>query len=269
VPSTAYLLDNVRELDRLRLQARVWEPAGAELLARIGPAAAPGLRVLDAGCGAMGWLGVLADWVGPTGTVVGTDIAPNLLEAASGFVAERGLENVELVEDDLFASRLAPGSFDLVHARFQLAPIGREAGQLAAYRRWLRPGGWLVLEDPDAASWRLQPQASATARLIALVLEAFRAGGGDFDSGRRLPDLLRACGVAEPGVMATIRALEPGHPYLRLPLQFATSLEPRLVPALIGSDELAALRDAVEAELAAPGAWGTSFTLVGAWGRVP
>ena len=261
------LLDASRELDRLRLQSRVWEPAGRALLADVGEGS--GLRALDVGCGALGWLRLLSAWVGTSGTVVGTDVAPQLLDAARALVDEDALHNVEVVEDDLFASALEPHAFDLVHARFQLAPLGHEAEQLAAYVRWLKPGGILVLEDPDASTWHLNPDAPATTELIRLILEAFRTSGGDFDSGRRLPDLLRSVGVAEPRVCATVRALEPGHPYLRLPLQFATSLEARLVPALVSAEPLAWLRADVEAELARPETWGTTFTLIGAWGRVP
>lgn len=265
--TSTYLLDSARELERLRLQSRVWEPAGRELLESCG--AGTGLRALDVGCGALGWLRILSAWVGRAGHVVGTDVALPLLDAARALIEDDALANVEVVHDDLFASDLEPGSFDLVHARFQLAPIGRVEAQLEAYRRWLKPGGVLVLEDPDASSWRVNPDAPATSALIDLVLEAFRAGGGDFDSGRRLPDHLRTLGVAEPNVRSTVIALEPGNPYLRLPLQFATSLEARLVPALIGAEALAILRAEVEAELALPTAWGTTFTLVSAWGRVP
>jgi len=47
----------------------------------------------------------------------------------------------------------------------------------------------------------------------------------------------RIAGLA-PTVRARIVALVPGHPYLRLPLQFAASLRPRL-EALISPTELA------------------------------
>jgi SAM-dependent methyltransferase len=267
VTTSPTLLDASRELDRLRLQSRVWEPAGRELLGEIGEGS--GLRTLDVGCGALGWLRLLSAWVGPQGEVVGTDVAAPLLDAARSLVDEDALHNVRVVEDDLFASALEPRSFDLVHARFQLAPLGRESEQLAAYVRWLKPGGILVLEEPDSASWHLNPAAPATTELIRLVLDAFRAGGGDFDSGRRLPDLLRSVGIAEPRVRATVRALEPGHPYLRLPLQFASSLEARLVPAFLSAEPLAWLRADVEAELGRAETWGTTFTLISAWGRIP
>jgi SAM-dependent methyltransferase len=145
-------------------------------------------------------------------TVVGTDVAPELLAAAREEVPA-----AELVVDDLFATRLEPGSFDLVHARFVLAPLGRWDEQLDVYRRLLRPGGVLALEEPDSGSWHFNPPAPSAERVIALILEAFRA----------LPSLLRELG-ATPQVAAHVIALAPGDPYLQLPLQFARSLGERL-----------------------------------------
>lgn len=260
-----YLLRGQRsELDRLLLQSRVWEPAGRTLLSELGDGA--GVRALDIGCGALGWLRILAGWVGADGEVIGTDVDERLLEAARTVVDDARLANVVLERDDLFASALPPASFDLVHARFQLAPLGRVDEQLAAYTALVRPGGLLVLEDPDAASWRVNPAAPATERLIGLIREAFLAAGGDFDIGRRLPELLAAYG-ARPEVRACVVALEPGHPYLRLPLQFAAALRPRL-EQLVAVTEIDRLLDAVGLELDAPHRWGTTFTLVQAWGRL-
>ena len=112
------------ELGRLQLQSRVWEPAGRALLARIGEPRS-GARALDLGCGALGWLRILSEWVGPSGSVVGTDIDESLLDAARSFLETEGIGNVELLVDDLFESKQEPGSFDLVHARYVIAPLGR------------------------------------------------------------------------------------------------------------------------------------------------
>jgi len=116
------------------------------------------------------------------------------------------------------------------------------------------------------ASWCINPDAPAVERLIDLIGKGFRAGGGNFNAGRELPSLLREVGV-EPAVRAQIVALPPGHPYLRLPLQFATSLRPRL-EALIGSDALDELLHESELELQRPGTWGTTFTLIQAYGAI-
>jgi SAM-dependent methyltransferase len=239
----SYLLAGQQtELERLRVQSEVWEPAGRSLLERLGPG--DGRRALDVGCGVLGWLRILVEHGWET---VGSDYEPTMLEHASAL----GLE-VELVQDDLFDSQLPPASFDLVHARFELCPLGRWDEQIEAYKRLLRPGGTLVLEDPDAGSWHYNPPAPAVARLLERIAEQFAAAGSDFEVGRRERSLLLAHGI-EPSVAAHVVALPPGHPYLRLPLQFAASL---------GLDDT----DEAERELGDPERWGTTFTLVQTWG---
>ena len=128
--------------------------------------------------------------------------------------------------DDLFDSKLDPESFDLVHARYVIAPLGRGSEQVAAHRRLVRPGGSLVLEEWDLGSWHFNPPAPAAERLIRLLSEVFAALGGE--AGRGLPGLLSEIGIEEPELDAHVIALKPGHPYLRLPLHFSVALESRL-----------------------------------------
>jgi hypothetical protein len=100
---------------------------------------------------------------------------------------------------------------------------------------------------------------------MRLISEIFAALGGE--AGRGLPDLLRDRDIEEPGLDAHVIALKPGHPYLRLPLQFSLALESRLLEK-VSDDELATLRRDTESELADPGRWGTTFTLIQCWGRL-
>src|SRR5215210_635854 len=259
-----YLLaGQLSELERLQLQSRVWEPTGRQLLSQLD--GGEGGWVLDVGCGVMSWLRILSEWVGPSGRVVGTDIDQRLLDAARSFLDAESIANVDLAVDDLFDSKLEPDSFDLVHARYVIAPLGRGREQVASHRRLVRPGGSLVLEEWDLGSWHFNPRAPAAERLIRLLSEIFAVLGGE--AGRGLPELLREIGIEEPEIDAHVIALGPGHPYLRLPLQFSVALESRLLETLT-EDELASLRRAAETELAEPGRWGTTFTLIQSWGRV-
>ena len=263
--SSHALADQPTELDRLQVQSRVWEPAGRRVLDDVGDGS--GARALDVGCGAMGWLRLLSEWVGPRGAVTGTDVDPKMLSAADALIASEGLGNVALVEDDLFASDLEPGSFDLVHARFQLGPLARGDEQMASYLRLVRPGGTIVLEDVDPGSWRFLPPAPATQeRLIPLLRQAFDTVG-DAQPAVTMRRLFGDAGI-EPTIRAEVQALEPGHPYLRLPLQFATALD-GVLRTLVDPDELAATLEDAEAELDDPGRWGLTFTLVQIWGRRP
>jgi SAM-dependent methyltransferase len=251
-------------LARAERHARVWEPAGRSLLADLDlPADA---RMLDVGCGPFGWLRALSERV-PEGVVVGTDDDELALAAAGAACQEAGLHGVQLVREDRFHSVLPAGMFDLVHARFGLWRRGRAAEQVAAYRRVLKPGGVLVLEEPDTRSWAAEPYAPATMHLVGRVAQAFKAFGGDLDAGRRLPSLLRADGP-EPHVRTHVLGLEAGHPYLRLPLELADAVAGRLEDVL-GVTGYAALRRQATAELDAPDRRGTTFTLVQAWARVP
>ncbi len=262
--SQDYLLgDQPSELERLRLQSLVWEPTGQQLLSKLHGGSSA--RALDFGCGALGWLRILSEWVGPSGQIVGTDIDESLLGAARSFLDAEGISNVELVVDDVFESKLEPRSFDLVHARYLIAPLGRGREQVASHRRLLSPGGLLVLEEWDLGSWHFNPPAPAAERLIGLLSEIFADLGGE--AGRELPELLREIGIEEPEIDAHVIALKPGHPYLRLPLQFSTALESRLLETL-SEDELASLRSEAESELDEPGRWGTTFTLIQSWGRL-
>jgi SAM-dependent methyltransferase len=259
------LADQPTEIERLQLQSRVWEPAGRALLSHI--PASSGAKALDLGCGVMGWLRVLSEWVGAAGSVIGSDIDDKMLAHASAFVGVESLGNVTLLQDDIFASQIPSNSFDLVHSRFQLAPLGRADEQVAIYRRLIRPGGWIVVEDPDITSWRVNPDAPAVQRLIDLIEDGFRVAGGNLNAGRDLPTLFRKIEL-DPIIDAHVVALPPEHPYLWLPLQFAASLRPRL-EAFIGASELDELLCTAEDELKRPHTWGTTFTLIQVRARLP
>lgn len=271
--SQTYLLEGQKsELDRLQLQSLVWESAGRRLLDRVGPG--DGGRVLDVGCGALGWLRLLSEWVGPDGRVIGTDIDDAMLNAAGRFVTAEGLDNVTLVRDDLFASELEPSSFDLVHARFLIGPLARGHDQMAAHLRLVRPGGTIVLEEIDPLSWHFVPTAPALGidpsrpldtQLIPLIKRAFDAAGGDTDAFVTQLEVFRRAGI-EPEVRAEVQALPPGHPYLSLPLQFATALD-GLLRSLVEPDHLDAILAQARAELKDPHRWGITFTLTQSWGR--
>lgn len=256
------------EVERLQLQARVWEPAGRRLLTELDAALSdtPDRTAVDVGCGVLGWLRILDDWVGAAGHVIGTDVDKPMLTLARQVAETERLTRVRVVEDDLFATGLPSQAADLVHARFQLAPLGRASEQLAIYQRLVRPGGIVVVEDPDTASWHYTPDAPSTQELIGLILAAFRASGGDFDAGWHTAALMREHGL-DPHVRAEVVALPPGHPYLRLPLQFATSLRGRL-ELLTSPGELDQLLAAAAGELDDPDRAGLTFTLMQTWARV-
>jgi len=264
-----YLLaGGAAELERLRLQARVWEPETEAMLDRIG--VSPGDHCIDLGCGAVGILGPLSRRVGPSGRVVGADLDPKLLAGAREFVKDARLSNVEILEVDAYRTGLPVQAFDLVHVRFVFAPVGRDDELLREMLRLVRPGGVIAIQEPDAASWTCLPPRPSWDRLKEVILAAFARAGGDFNAGRRLYAMLRTAGLKDVSLRAAVQALPGGHPYLRLPVQFATSLRARIVDAsLMSPSELDNVVSECERIASDPETCGLSFTVVQAWGRVP
>src|SRR5262249_61057438 len=72
----------------------------------------PGVRVLDLGSGAGTDSLVAAQMVGPTGTVTGIDMTPEMLAKARAAAAGMGATNVEVVETEAEHLPFADESFD-------------------------------------------------------------------------------------------------------------------------------------------------------------
>jgi 2-polyprenyl-3-methyl-5-hydroxy-6-metoxy-1,4-benzoquinol methylase len=84
------------------------------------------MSCLDIGCGGGDLAFDMGCMVGPTGTVVGTDIDHKKLEPARQEAAEQGLGNAEFQLADITETD-PEGQFDLIHARFVLAHLANPA----------------------------------------------------------------------------------------------------------------------------------------------
>src|SRR4029079_6854709 len=110
------------------------------------------------------------------------------------FLSTTGGANLEVQEADIRTARIEPEAFDLVHARFVLIHVPDWRRALAAMVRCLKPGGWLVLEEPDFSSSRSLAGPAELRRAFDNVHRAieamFRQRGLDHAFGARLPALL-------------------------------------------------------------------------------
>ena len=177
---------------------------------------------------------------------------------------------MEIVEADAYASPFPDGSFDLTHVRFLFAPVGRDAQLMNELWRLTKPGGIIAIQEPDAAAWGCYPPSDAWNRLKTAILEAFRRGGGDFNAGRRTHAMLQERGTEDVRMRAAVVALAPSHPYLRLPIQFATSLKNRILDGgLMSRSELDAAIGECEKLAADPRIIGVTPVVTQVWGRKP
>lgn len=273
-PPSGYILLSPAELARVRLEAAVWEPEAEALLDQIG--VGRGWRCADLGCGAIGVLAPLARRTGPEedgGRVVGVETDPLLLAAARELTVAEGLPRAELHGADPFATGLPARSFDLVHERFLLAQFGaggRERRLLAEMLRLVRPGGVVALQEPDSSAWSCWPPLAEFDDLRALITDACRAGGGDFDAGRRTHAMLREAGLSDVRLRSAVLGLPPGHPYRRFPLMLAACARRKILGAGLATERaLDRLIAACEAAAADRSVVLQTFIVTQVWGRKP
>lgn len=123
------------------LQAWLGPPTELMLdLARIGP----GDRVLDIAAGAGEPAMTAARRVGPSGSVLATDISPNILACGQRAAAAQGLANLETRVMDGEHLALPDAAFDAVTSRVGLIYFPDQQRALAEIRRVLVPGGRLA-----------------------------------------------------------------------------------------------------------------------------
>ncbi|MFJ8637170.1 class I SAM-dependent methyltransferase [Streptomyces sp. NPDC093568] len=118
-------------------------PAYAAAVAELG--LREGSRVLDAGCGTGRALPPLRAAVGPSGTVLGADLTPAMLEAAVR--AGRDADG-QLLLADVAALPLRSESLDAVFAAGLVAHLPQPAENLRELARVVRRGGTLALFHP-------------------------------------------------------------------------------------------------------------------------
>src|SRR5262249_35920145 len=128
------------EVARLRLIEAEWDPHTIRHLEAIGVAA--GWRCLEVGAGAGSIVRWLSERVGPAGQVVAADINPRFLGGLRG-------PNVEVRQCDITRDEIEAGHYDLVHCRHLVIHMDDAADVLRRMTAALRPGGWLLVEEPD------------------------------------------------------------------------------------------------------------------------
>jgi ubiquinone/menaquinone biosynthesis C-methylase UbiE len=265
----AYIFSQApNEVDRLQSWARSWEPETDAMLDRI--QVQPGWRAIDLACGPLGIIGPLSRRVGPSGSVVASDLNPGILSAARSYAEVNGLKNVEFVQANAYQSDLPPASFDLVHARFMFAPLGQDDTLLKQMIALTRPGGIVASQESDESGYVCYPPQPAWERLKQLTIAAFARGGGDYSAGRRTYGLFRRAGLQDVQARAACLALPSGHPYRLWPIESALAFRPRFLEwGLITASELDHLLQECERIARDPETFLISFVVMQVWGCKP
>jgi ubiquinone/menaquinone biosynthesis C-methylase UbiE len=116
----------------------------------------PGQRVVDVGCGRGASLFLAAEAVGPTGHVVGVDLAPGMVAATAAEAQARGLRNVTVRLGDAADPGEPDEAVDAVLAGLVLFFLPDAAAAVREWHAELVPGGRLAVSTftEDAAADR-------------------------------------------------------------------------------------------------------------------
>jgi len=159
-----------------------------------------GERVVDLGCGRGAALFPAATAVGPTGTVLGIDLAPTMVALTRADARVRGLANVSVEMGDAQEPGLTTGRYDVVLSSLAVYLLPDPLAALRAWREAVVDGGRLALttfagrDDPRWA-WLSEIFPSRDPAASTPDLEAGSdADTGPFSSSERLHELLAEAG---------------------------------------------------------------------------
>jgi ubiquinone/menaquinone biosynthesis C-methylase UbiE len=236
------LLGDTAERDyarKLGLFARFAEP---ELRAAIATLElAPGMHVLDAGCGSGEALSWLVEAVGPEGRVVGADLSDAHVAAARSKAAPQ----VELLAGDLMALAMPAESLDAIWSSNALHHLPDPLAALRRMNGWLRPGARLAIGQsgflPEMLfAWDMRLERAVVDAVRAHYRDKYGLDERRLTAVRANVGLLRQAGFVDVQARSfTIERISPldaaAHDYL-LQAQFRNTFGERLRPWMAAED---------------------------------
>jgi SAM-dependent methyltransferase len=194
--NSTYVFELSEEAKRLEKQGQFLAPLSRRLFEDAG--ITEGMKVLDVGCGAGDVALLLAEMVGPHGTIVGVDSNPAILETAGQRVRAAGLSHVSFVSGDILTVAL-DDDFDAVVGRLILVHTPGKVALLRQVSTHVRPGGLVVFQEPDhtnpLVTW---PQARLFEQAWNWWLEATRRAGLERQMGLKLFGMFLDAGLPAP-----------------------------------------------------------------------
>jgi ubiquinone/menaquinone biosynthesis C-methylase UbiE len=183
------------EVQRLLLQGQLYNDYTEHALRLAG--LRPGMRVLDVGCGPGDVSFIAAGLVGPTGSVLGVDAAPAMVELARGRAAEKGLSAVQFTEAAIDAITLDE-PVDAVVGRLILMHLPDPSATVRRLSALVRPGGVIAFSENDITGARSIPEIRLFDQVTDGIARAFEAMGLSPQFGNTLHAIFGDAGLGAP-----------------------------------------------------------------------
>ncbi|MCV7257831.1 methyltransferase domain-containing protein [Mycobacterium shimoidei] len=183
------------EVQRLLLQGRLYNDYTEHALRLAG--LRTGMRVLDVGSGPGDVSLIAARLVGPTGSVLGVDAAPEMIDLARTRAAEQGLTAARFVPGTVDAIALDE-PVDAVVGRLILMHLPEPAATVRRLSSLVRPGGVMVFSENDITRVSTVPDMALFRQVSEGIARSFEAMGLSAQFGTTLPTVFRDAGLGTP-----------------------------------------------------------------------
>ena len=207
------------ERQRLGLMSRLLDPMHRRHIEELGAAQA-GTRTLEVGCGNGSMSAWLAGQVAPGGQALAVDLDLSL--------AGPDAPGLEYRAGDILAGPVQPGGFDLVTARAVLHHVGDAATAVANLVASARPGGAILLIEPDFLPVSVAEPADIRAFWDGWLAWS-REHGIDYFIGRKLPGMLAGLGLADVTATAETALFHGASPWAEFWRETVTELRDHLL----------------------------------------
>jgi SAM-dependent methyltransferase len=256
------------EFKRLELQGAFFRDFTEDVLRRAG--IAPGMRVLDIGCG-VGDVALLAgELVGPSGAVLAVDRSADALGIARrrAALARQPWVRFAAAELDTFSP---DGTFDAVIGRLVLMYLPDPEATLRRLCRHLRPGGVVAFQEVASGVMRSFPEGPEYRRWRGWILDTFERSGCDPNMGGKLLSTFIAAGLPAPEMIAAGRVggglHSPIYEYLADLLRSMLPMTEVLGVATRAEVDIDTLAERLRREALEQNASLMGPVLIGAWSR--
>ncbi|MFJ3218262.1 class I SAM-dependent methyltransferase [Kitasatospora sp. NPDC086801] len=246
-----FTLSTEEERDRLRHLTTAYDPITQHVIGSLlSPA---GRNCLEIGAGS----GSIAGWLADQGVQV------TALDRDDRFLPTH--PRLTTITGDALSEDFDPGPvFDLVHTRFVLIHVPRRDELLERLTSWLRPGGWLVIEETADTTSATSPRPHHRNAMAAMWRVMHETAGTDITWTRHLPTPLADHGLTDIGAHVSTLPFHGQDDMARMLHLSMKPLSRKMVDTgLVTEAELAD----VYADFQNPRVWDLAFSMVSAWGR--
>ena len=190
--------DSIRERKRLQEQADILNPFTVRLFENAG--IKEGMRVLDVGSGAGDVAFAAAEMVGPSGSVVGVDNNPAVLETARQRAESNRYSNVSFLVGDIRSVEL-DAEFDAVVGRLVLMYLKDPVDAVQHTAKYLCSGGIIAFLELDGSNGLMSiPHSPTLEKMKYWLIETFKRAGVELQMGLKLRETFVAAGLPAPNM---------------------------------------------------------------------